>query len=69
MSRIRLNLAELKKAINWVESNTNEVNVTLDIDDHHLFILVSDKASKEVEITLYSTESHMMPKIKKTENL
>lgn len=69
MSKIRLNLAELKKAITWVEVNTMEVNLSLEIFDNKLFIQTVDKQSAEVEIQIHSTESHMMPKIKKTERL
>ena len=67
--RIKVSLTELKKAIGWIEANTQDVNVLFVLDGHKLFISTADKGQQEVDITLYSTDAHMLPKIRKTEKL
>ena len=67
---IKVNLAELKKAVKWIETNTHDEIVSLFVDGGaKLHIKTKDKYEAEVEITLYSTDAHMLPKIKKSDNL
>lgn len=66
---LKIELSQLKKAIQWIEANTNEVNVQIYTGDGNKLILKSsDRLGHEVEITLF-TDSQMLPKIKKTEVL
>lgn len=66
---VKIDLKELKKAIQWVEVNTNDISINLFTGDgNKLVITCFDKGGSEVEITLF-TDSQMLPKIKKTEVL
>jgi hypothetical protein len=66
---LKIDLTQLKKAIQWIEANTNEVAVQIYTGDSNKLILRSiDRLGSEVEITLYN-DSTMLPKIKKTEIL
>ncbi len=66
---MKISLAELKKTVQWVEGNTNAVDINLTIYDNRVIVKTTDKYDCEVEISLYDTETAVMPKIKKTELL
>lgn len=65
---MKIDLKELKKAVQWVEGNSNVVRVDIQLQEGKLFLTCLDKGDSEVEITLFS-DSQMLPKIKKTEVL
>lgn len=65
---MKIDLKELKKAVQWVEGNSNVVRVDIQMQEGKLFLTCMDKGDSEVEITLFS-DSQMLPKIKKTEVL
>ena len=58
----------LKKTINWIEANTNEVNVSIVIDGRKMIFKVFDKYESEIVIELYE-DATLLPKIKKTDIL
>lgn len=66
---MKLDLLQLKKAVQWIEANTNEVLVKVYMSEANKFsIKCTDKYDSEVEITL-TEEGTSLPKIKKTEIL
>lgn len=65
---MKIDVKDLKKAVAWVEANTNADKVDLYIGDNKLIITTSDKYEAQVEIVIYEGAS-MMPKIKKTDLL
>jgi hypothetical protein len=66
---LKIEVAQLKKAVQWIEANTNDLSVQIYTSDgNKLLLKATDKMGHEVEITLYS-DSQMLPKIKKTEVL
>lgn len=66
---LKIDLSQLKKAVQWIEANTNDINVQVYTGDGNKLVLKStDRTGHEVEITLF-TDSQMLPKIKKTEVL
>lgn len=65
---MKVDVKDIKKALNWIESNTNVESVNLYIGDNKLVISTMDKYSAQVEIVLFEGSS-MMPKIKKTDLL
>lgn len=66
---MKIDLSQLKKAIHWLEANTNEVNIQVYTGDMtKLMLKATDRLGNEVEITLFN-DSQMMPKIRKTEIL
>ncbi len=66
---LKIDLAQLKKAVQWIEGNTNEITIQIYSGDmSKLLLKTTDRLGNEVEITLYS-DSQMLPKIKKTEVL
>ena len=65
---MKLDARDLKKAIQWVEANTNADIVDFYIGDNKAVITTIDKYSTQVEIILYENSS-MLAKIKKTEVL
>ena len=66
----KVSLSELKKAIQWIEANTNQSNVSVNYSDSAKLILKAfDRGDQEVEITLFDEETGLMPKIKKTTTL
>lgn len=65
---MKIKLDELKKAVAWVEANTNALDVKISIDPSGLSVTVFDRQDREVVIYLYD-EGRMMAKIKRTETL
>lgn len=65
---MKFDLKDLKKAVSWVEANTNSDKIDIYITDNKLIIATADKYQAQVEIILYEGAS-MMPKIKKTDLL
>lgn len=65
---MKVDLKDLKKAIQWFEANTNADKIDFYMGDNKLTITSLDKYSSQVEIVLYE-DSSMLPKIKKTEVL
>lgn len=66
---MKFDLGELKRALDWIEANTNELKVSVTIDRHHLYLECFDRKDCAVKITLYSDQAQMLPKIQKTDNL
>lgn len=66
---MRISLAELKKALAWIEVNTLEQNIKIDAyDQKQLKLKCFDKYEAEIEIVLFA-DNNMMAKIKKTDLL
>jgi hypothetical protein len=65
---MKIDLKDLKKAVQWIESNTNADKVQVYIGDNKLNISTMDKFGAQVEIIIFD-EASMMPKIKKTDLL
>lgn len=65
---MKFDVKDLKKAIQWIESNTYAESVNLYMGDNKLTVSTLDKYEAQVEIVLYENGS-MMPKIKKTDLL
>ena len=66
---MKISIADLKKAITWVEVNSKDthVNVTLG-QQEGLVLQCQDKYDSHVEIKLFEN-SNMMPKIRKEDIL
>ena len=69
MMDLKVKLDELKKALQWMEANTNAVDLRISDDGHKLLIEAFDRADSHVTITLYSTQAATLPKITKTDTL
>ena len=65
---MKVDIKDVKKALNWLESNTNADIVDFYIGDNKLAITTIDKYQAQVEIVIYENSS-MMPNIKKTDIL
>lgn len=66
----KISLIELKKALQWIEANTNALNIIIDFSGDSITIKTVDRHEQAVAIELYDTDrSQMMPKITKTERL
>jgi hypothetical protein len=66
---MKINLDDLKKAIDWFRANTNQVEVTIYAGEgNKLRLTAFDRNDAEVEVTLYNC-GEILPKIKKTEVL
>jgi hypothetical protein len=65
---MKIDVKDLKKALQWIEENTHAEKVSLYMGDNKLTITTMDKYEAQVEIILYENSS-MMPKIKKTDLL
>lgn len=64
---MKIAVVDLKKALKWVEANSNDTHVNILLIDQ-MVIQTKDKYQAYVEITLYE-ESAMLPKIKKEDVL
>lgn len=64
---MKISVADLKKAVKWVEEHSNDTHVNILLIDQ-MSISVKDKYQAHVEITLYE-DSMMLPKIRKEDNL
>lgn len=65
---MKIAVDDLKKALDWIRTNTHEVIVDTQIVDNQLRIKCVDKYQIMVEITVYA-DSLMLPKIKKEDFL
>jgi hypothetical protein len=65
---IKIQLEDLKKAVKWLEANTNQLTVNVVSDGSTLVISSFDRQDKDVQITLYQ-EGTYSPKVRKTEAL
>lgn len=65
---MKVDMKDLKKALLWIEANTNADKIKIYIGDNKMSITTMDKYDAQVEIILYE-DSSMMPKIKKAEFL
>lgn len=67
---MKIAVADLKKAVQWIEANTREVQVRIELahDGRNLCIKCEDKFSTAVEITLFNDAS-MSAKIRKEDIL
>jgi hypothetical protein len=65
---MKIDIKDLKKALQWLEANTHSESVNLYMGDNKLTVSTLDKYEAQVEIVLYENGS-MMPKIKKTDLL
>jgi hypothetical protein len=66
---MKLKLDELKKAIAWIEANTNSDFIKLEVGGSKANLRCFDKKDREVSIEIFDGESPMLPKITKTEIL
>ena len=66
---IKVEFKDLKKALGWVEANTNSNYLSVAIDMETLVIRTFDKFETQVEIVIYSDKAAMQPKITRTEIL
>jgi hypothetical protein len=67
---MKISLDDLKKAVQWIEGNSRDVNIRVELDPNgrNLILKCDDKLSVNVEITLYA-DSTMKPRIKKEDAL
>jgi hypothetical protein len=66
---VKINIDELKKAVNWLEANSRDVMVQIyTFESNKLTLKCLDRYENEVEIVIYE-DGQMMPKIRKTEIL
>jgi hypothetical protein len=63
---MKISIADLKKAIVWIETNTNETHVTIKWVDN-MVISCKDKYDAIVEIKL--SENNMLPRLVKEDFL
>lgn len=64
---MKIAIVDLKKAIKWLETNSNDTHVEIKFIDNML-IQCCDKYLSSIEITLFS-ESNLLPKIRKEDLL
>lgn len=68
---MKLKLAEIKKALAWIEANSQDSIINLEIDDNResfLKIKCQDRLGTFVEIKVFG-DGNMLPKILKETNL
>lgn len=61
-------LSDLKKAIEFIEKNSNELKVTIKEFDGKLEVSAFDRADQSMVVVLHP-EGTMMPTVRKTERL
>lgn len=66
--KVKVELKDLKKAIDWLEINSNELFVWVDVEGRELSITTLDRQEKQAAIVIYS-DGNMLPKITRTEVL
>lgn len=64
---MKISIADLKKALKWMDENSNDTHVNLHLIDQ-LSLSCKDKYEAQVEIVLYE-DSMMLPKIRKEDVL
>jgi hypothetical protein len=54
---MRLNLEELKKTVEYIETHTDQISVDVRFDGNRVHFNAVDKTQSGVEITLYSCDN------------
>lgn len=67
---MKISLADLKKAVAWIEANSRDVHVRIEKcnQDRNLIFKCEDKFAVQVEIKLFA-DSNMQPRILKEDAL
>lgn len=67
---MKIAVADLKKALNWIEANSRDLLVRVEMaqDGRNLSIKCEDVKQVQVDITLFN-DSNMQPRIKKEDAL
>lgn len=65
---MKIELDNLKKAVEFLEKNSKELYIHIDIYDDVLTINTFDRGDKEVTIEIF-TAGTVLPKVRKTETL
>lgn len=66
---MKVSIRDIKKAISWVEANTNSEMVLVSLEGAKMLIKTSDKYDKIVEIVIYDESTSMLPTITSTDKL
>lgn len=66
---LTISMAELEKAVSWLKTNSNRLNVNLRIEGPKLVLSSVDKQDQHVEINLFDIETSLFPKLTKTDTL
>jgi hypothetical protein len=61
---MKISIADLKKALLWIEVNTNESHVGISLLGPSFIIDTKDKYDQKIEIKLFD-DNMMLPKIRK----
>jgi hypothetical protein len=61
---MKISLSDLKKALQWIDANTNESHVKLELFGPALILTCKDKYEQQIDIKLFE-DSMMLPKIRK----
>ena len=64
---MKIAIADLKKALQWIEVNSNDTHVEIKWVDN-MILMCKDKYGVSVEITLFEN-SNMLPKIRREDLL
>jgi len=66
---MKIKLSELKNTVQWIESNTREITISLHIVHGKCHIGTFDKNNREVLIEIFDENSGMLSNITRKEKL
>jgi hypothetical protein len=67
---MKIDLMELKKAVQWIEANSRDIQIRVEVDSNgrNLILKCEDRTQVQIEIKLFH-EASMGAKIRKEESL
>lgn len=68
MSKVKIDLNELRAAISEIESRTNDVQISIEVEDRRVKLTASDRMENLVEAILYE-EGNLGAQFRCTERL
>lgn len=69
MQQLKIKLDDLIKAIKFLEAETNEMDVTIELNNHSAYLKCFDKQERAMEIKISSVDSSYYMTVKKEERL
>lgn len=67
---VKLSLAEVEAAIEYIKKNSNDLSISVSYDKHkQIDFLVADRSGHTVKIELFDEETKSLPKIHQVQTL
>lgn len=60
---VKVNLNELKAAIDFIEKNSNDINISLKLDLREVQLTAGDRAGNLLKVVIFDEDTAVIPKV------